>query len=296
MIIERTIPNINNHQIIIQKKPIPQSSNKSLPQLFNTSLFIGSKGRGKTYSLVELLNMYEKSVISDGTFEYKMRVILIAPTAYSSANSIYQTLTSMDKNDIHLEYSDELLQSILDDIKSRKDDFQEFLNYKKAYDHFKKVKNPNKIKSEDLSILETYDFQKPEEIFGDVKPEVNWIIFDDLIGTGAFNKKAKSLITNLTIKHRHLFCNLIFTTQSFKQIPATIRINIDIFAIFKSASYNEILNKIYEDLSGYLKYDEFKELYEYATKDNHDALIIINNSIGGGMDIRMNWNKKLELK
>ena len=110
MIIERTIPNINNHQIIIQKKPIPQSSNKSLPQLFNTSLFIGSKGRGKTYSLVELLNMYEKSVISDGTFEYKMRVILIAPTAYSSANSIYQTLTSMDKNDIHLEHSDELLK------------------------------------------------------------------------------------------------------------------------------------------------------------------------------------------
>lgn len=296
MILEKEVPNINNHKIIIQKKPIPQSSNKSLPLLFNTQLYIGSKGRGKTYALVELLNLYNNSTISDGTFTYKSRVILIAPTAYSSANSIYQTLKSLDSNDIHLEYTDELLQKILDDIKARRDDFQEFLDYKKAYDKFKKSKNPSKLNDEELSLLESYEFEEPEVLFGDKKPEVNWIIFDDLIGTGAFNKKAKSLITNLTIKHRHLHTNLIFTTQSFKQIPATIRTNIDIFVIFKSASYNEILNKIYEDLSGYLKYDEFKELYEHATKDAHDALVIINNSMGGGMDIRRNWGKKLELK
>lgn len=296
MIVEKVVPNISDHKIIIQKKPVPQSSNKSLPLLFNTSLYIGSKGRGKTYSLVELLNMYQNSVISDGNFEYDMRIILIAPTAYSSANSIYQTLKSLDKKDIHLEYSDELLQKILDDIKAKRDNFQKNIDYKLAFDKLKKFKNLNKMEDDELSLLQEFEFEDPETLFGDIKPDINWIIFDDLIGTGAFNKKAKSLITNLTIKHRHLLTNLIFTTQSFKQIPATIRINIDIFAIFKSASYNEILDKIYEDLSGYLKYDDFRELYEYATKDNHDALIIINNSMGGGMDIRKNWDKKLEIK
>lgn len=296
MIVEKAIPNINNHMITIQKKPVPQSSNKSLPLLFNTQLYIGSKGRGKSYSLVSLLNMYENSKISDGTFEYKIRTILIAPTAYSSANSIYQTLKSLDPNDIHLQYSDELLQKILDDIKARKDEFQEFQDYKKVFDKFKKNKNVKKLKNDDLLLLETYEFEPPEQIFGDMKPELNFLIFDDLIGTGAFNKKAKSLLTNLTIKHRHLLTNLIFTTQSFKQIPPTIRTNIDIFVIFKSASYAEILDKIYEDLSGYLKKDEFKELYEYATKDAHDALVIINNSMGKGMDLRRNWDKKLELK
>lgn len=296
MIVEKAVPNISDHKIIIQKKPIPQSSNRSLPSLFNTSLYIGSKGRGKTYSLVELLNMYQNSVISDGNFNYNMRIILIAPTAYSSANSIYQTLKSLDKQDIHLEYSDELLQKILDDIKAKRDNFQTTIDYKLAFDKLKKYKNLDKMSNDELVLLEKYEFENPEILFGDIKPDINWIIFDDLIGTGAFNKKAKSLITNLTIKHRHLLTNLIFTTQSFKQIPATIRINIDIFVIFKSASYNEILDKIYEDLSGYLKYDDFKELYEYATKDNHDALIIINNSINGGMDIRKNWDKKLELK
>lgn len=296
MIVEVPISNVPKVNFQISKRPIPQSSNKNLPLMFNTQLYIGSKGRGKTHSLVSLLSLYEQSIISDGISEYDMRCFLIAPTAYSTANSIYQSLKSLDKDDIHLEYSDELLQKILDDIKARRDDFQEFLDYKKAYDKFKKSKNPSKLNDEELSLLESYEFEDPEVLFGDKKPEVNWIIFDDLIGTGAFNKKAKSLITNLTIKHRHLHTNLIFTTQSFKQIPATIRTNIDIFVIFKSASYNEILNKIYEDLSGYLKYDDFKELYEYATKDSHDALVIINNSMGGGMDIRKNWGKKLELK
>ncbi len=298
MITERIIPNIDDYQIKIKKHPIPQSSNKSLPPLFNTQLYIGSKGRGKTYSLVQLLSMYENSKLSDGISEYNIRTILIAPTAYSTANSIYQTLKSLDKDDIHLEYSDELLQKILDDIKQRKDEYDEFLEYKKAYINFKKIKNVKKLKDEELSLLEQYDYENPDLIFGEKKPNITWLIFDDLIGTGAFNKKAKSLLTNLTIKHRHLLTNLIFTTQSFKQIPPTIRINIDIFVIFKSSSYAEILDKIYEDLSGYLKYDDFKQLYEYATNDAHDALIIMNNSVsnGGKIDIRKNWDKQLELK
>lgn len=298
MIIERQIPNVIDYEIKIKKNPIPQSSNKSLPPLFNTQLYIGSKGRGKTHSLVQLLSMYETSRLNDGLIDYNMRVILIAPTAYSSANSIYQTLKTLDKNDIHLEYTDELLQKILDDIKSKKEHFQEFLEYKKAYNNFKKKKDINNLTDNELSLLEQYEYELPEVIFGNIKPDVNFLIFDDLIGTGAFNKKAKSLLTNLTIKHRHLLTNLIFTTQSFKMIPFTIRSNIDIFVIFKSASYAEILDKIYEDISGYLKYDIFKELYEYATTNSHDALIIMNNSLlsNNRIDIRKNWDKQLEFK
>jgi len=298
MIFEKPLANINDYQIKIKKNPIPQSSNKSLPALFNTQLYIGSKGRGKSYSLVKLLNMYENSIISDGITEFNIRTILIAPTAYSSANSIYQTLKSLNKDDIHLEYTDELLQNILDDIKEKKEEYQEFLKYKTAFNKFKKNKNINKLNDDELSLLEQYEFETPENIFGNKKPDVIFLIFDDLVGTGAFNKKAKSLLTNLTIKHRHLLTNLIFTTQSFKMIPNVIRNNIDIFIIFKSASYNEVLNKIYDDLSGYLSYNNFKELYEHSTKDSHDALIIINNSVsnGGKIDIRKNWDKQLEIR
>lgn len=292
MIVEVPISNVPKVNFQISKKPIPQSSNKNLPLMFNTQLYIGSKGRGKTHSLVSLLSLYEQSIISDGISEYDMRCFLIAPTAYSTANSIYQSLKSLDKDDIYLEYSDEILQGIIDDIKSKADDYQEYLDYKKIYD-----KNLNKLTDEELEELDKFDFKSPEEVFGDIKPNVNFIIFDDLVGTGSFTLKSRSLINNLTIKHRHLKCNLIFTTQGFKQIPPIVRNNIDIYVIFKSASHKEILDKIYQDISGYLTYDDFKELYEHSTDDQHDSLVIINNSMDKkGLDIRKNWDKKLLLK
>jgi len=55
---EIKVNGIDTRPIKINKKPVPQSNNKSLPLLYNTQLYIGSKGRGKTYALVKLLKMY----------------------------------------------------------------------------------------------------------------------------------------------------------------------------------------------------------------------------------------------
>ncbi len=48
-------------------------------------------------------------------------------------------------------------------------------------------------------------------------------------------KNGNSAINNLCIKHRHLQCNLLFTTQYMKAIPPVLRRNVDIFVIFKFA-------------------------------------------------------------
>jgi uncharacterized protein YktA (UPF0223 family) len=296
MIIEKIVDNVDNKPINIKKKNIPQSTNKSLPLLFNTQLYIGSKGTGKSYKLTQLLKFYEQSKIKDEDgIEYDMRVILVCPTASSGANEVYKILKSLDQeNDIHLEYSDELIISILDDIKSKSLEYDDYLEYKKVYDKFRKYKNVEKLETEELQILEEHDFMSPRECYGDIKPIITWIIFDDLIGMGAFNKKAKSIISNLTIKHRHLKTNLIFTTQSFKQIPPVIRTNIDIYCIFKSSSYKEILDKVFEDISGYLTMEQFIELYEHATEERNDCLTIINNSMSKtGIRCYRNWNIEL---
>jgi hypothetical protein len=281
MITEKLVPNINNKPLKVNKKSVPQSTNRSLPMLFNTSLYIGSKGVGKSYKLVSLLKMYEESPIKDDNgIEYEPRIILIAPTAQSGANQVYQLLKYLDQeNDVHTEYSDELMLSILEDIKQKQEEYDEYLLYKQIYKNFMKTKNIDKMDFEELEILEINNFMSPEEIYGIIKPKVNFIIYDDLIGCGCFNKKAKSVITNLCIKHRHLRCNLIFTTQSYKSIPVVIRNNIDIYVIFKSSSYVEIINKIHEEISGYVKLDDFIELYEYSTQERNDALVIINNSM-----------------
>lgn len=299
MIIEKSVDNIDNKPFNIKKKNVPQSTNTSLPMLFNTQLYIGSKGTGKSYKLTQLLKFYENSKIKDEDgIEYKMRTILVCPTATSGANEVYKMLKTLDhENDVYLDYTDDILLKILDDIKTRQFEYDNYLNYKKIFDKFKKIKNIEKLETQELELLESHDFLSPDECFGDIKPTINWIIFDDLIGMGAFNKKAKSLISNLTIKHRHMKCNLIYTTQSFRAIPPLIRSNIDIYCIFKSNSYNEILNKIFEDINAFTSIENFIELYEHATEEKNDCLTIINNSMDKkGVRFFKNWNIELFIK
>lgn len=299
MIVEKVVENIDDKPIIIKKKNVPQSTNKSLPLLFNTQLYIGSKGTGKSYKLTQLLKYYEQSKIKDEDgVEYDMRIILVCPTASSGANEVYKILNSLDQEkDIHLEYTDELLLKILDDVKAKQAEFDKCLQYKKVYKKFSKVKSVDLLETEELMMLEEHDFMSPSDCYGDIKPVITWLILDDLIGMGAFNKKAKSVLSNLTIKHRHLKMNLIFTTQSFKQIPPVIRTNIDIYCIFKSSSYNEVLNKIFEDISGFVTIEDFIELYEHATDEKNDCLTIINNSMEKkGIRFYKNWSLELFVK
>lgn len=297
MIVEKSVNNIDDKPIYVkQKKNAPQSTNTSLPLLFNTQLYIGSKGTGKSYKLTQLLKFYENSKIKDDEgVEYQMRTILICPTASSGANEVYKILNSLDQEkDIYLEYSDEILSDILDDIKIKQTEYDNYLDYKKVFEKFKKVKNIEKLETQELEILESHDFMSPIECFGNVKPTITWFIFDDLIGLGAFSKKSKSLLTNLTIKHRHMKCNLIYTTQSFRAIPPLVRSNIDIYCIFKSNSYNEILNKVYEDISGIITIEDFIELYTHATENKNDCLTVINNSMDKqGAKFYKNWNVEL---
>jgi hypothetical protein len=296
MITEKKVSGINNMPILIKKKNVPQSTNQSLPLMFNTQLYIGSKGTGKTYKLVQLLKLYEDSKIKDNDgIEYEIRTIVIAPTINSGANEVYKSLKSIDfENDVHLEYNDELLLKILDDIKKKDDEFNEYINYKKLFNKFKKIKNIKKLNDDELEILEQNEFMDPDDVFAEVKPKVIFLILDDLVGSGAFSKKSKSVLSNLVIKHRHLKSNLIFTTQSFKAIPSIIRTNIDIYAIFKSSSYDQTLNKIYDDISGFVKKDDFIQLYEYATKQKNDCLTIINNSMAkSGTLFYKNWDTEL---
>jgi len=294
MIIEKPVENIDDKPIYVKKKNIPQSVNKSLPLLFNTQLYIGSKGTGKSYKLIQLLRYYELSKIKDEDgVEYDMRTILISPTANSGANEVYKILKSLDESDIHLTYDDELLEDILDDIKAKQAEYDDYLEYKKIYSKFQKNKDVEKMETKELEKLEANDFMPVK----DVRPNINWIIFDDLIGMGAFNKKAKSVLSNLTIKHRHLKTNLIFTTQAYRQIPPLIRNNIDIYCIFKSNSYNEILNKVYNDVSGVISMPDFLELYEYATNGKNDCLTITNNSMDKrGVKFFKNFSTELFIK
>ena len=297
MIQEIKLNGLNNEPVKTHKKQPPMSINKDLPPCYFTSIFIGSKGSGKTYSVVKLLKNYEKYPIydSDGN-KLVMRVIVFCPTIHSSANPIYETLKYLNEEDIILDYSDYKLLDKLQEIEQEKQFIQEYNEYVEVWKKYMKIDEDMSLLTHDeLLILSKFDFTDPENMR---KPEfkhprINFLVFDDFVGDANAFKKSHSAINNLCIKHRHLQCNLLFTTQYIKAIPPVLRRNLDIFVIFKFANIQSVIEQIYPEISGIIKEEDFEILFEYATKDKHNALIIDQTSKQN--IFKLNWDVALKI-
>ena len=77
-----------------------------------------------------------------------------------------------------------------------------------------------------------------------------------------------------------------------KAIPPVIRRNLDIWVIFKFANAQSVIEHIYPEVSGVVKEDAFLALFEYATFDKHDALIIDQTSTNM---FKLNWDTALKI-
>lgn len=276
MIIEKKLEGFNN-KLKYDVLNYPQCSCGKCFQFYFNSLHIGARQSGKTYSVVQMIKHYEKNKIMKDGVEYKLRTHLISPTI--QANQIYQSLDSLDmKKDIHDDYSDKLLLDILDDIKAEKKQYEKYLLYKKYYEKFNKTPE-NKLEKlydeapEIFILLEEYDYQNPKDIKQEL-PKLNIIIMDDLLGSDAFTKKTKSVLTNAMIKNRHMgvvFCLLV---QSIKAVPKNIRLNCSVFQLASFKNKKVILEDIYEEVSNVIGIDQFEELYDHATAKPYGSLII----------------------
>ena len=272
--------------------PVP--ANASLPRMFFVALFVGSRGSGKTYNCCQLLKMYETHGIKNLKGKpMKQRIILISPT--SAANPVFTCLKHMDMSrDLVENYSDAKLLEVLDDIKNEKEETDSYKVKRKLWNKFRRCKNPEEeLQYEEMMALHASGFQPP-------KPPrypdgvVNFLVLDDLVGSSAFKATGRSALTNLCLKNRHLQINIMICTQNLKAIPKAIRLNTSLFVVFRFASQKVICEDLYEEVSNSLKPEQFCELYEFATKDDHDALIM-DFSQPKETRFKMNWHTVIRL-
>ena len=155
MIQEIKLNGLDNKPIKTTKKPPPRSINENFPPCYFTSIFIGSKGSGKTYSLIKLLKNYEKYPIYDNEgHKLEMRVIVFCPTIMSTANPIYDTLKYLDEDDIIMDYSDDKLLNKLDEIEKEKEEIEDYKKYVEVWKKFIKIdENINLLLPDELLIL-----------------------------------------------------------------------------------------------------------------------------------------------
>ena len=145
--------------------------------------------------------------------------------------------------------------------------------YAKAYKIFEKNDNINLIDPQYLILLHEYDFEHylniPQPKYKHLT--IVFIILDDLIGENKVFKQ-QSLINNITIKHRHLGINLVFTSQNPRSIPNIIRNNRNLTQFFP----------FFPDLcfSRFQKWEKFNNFFPIL-RSNFPMWPMAKNCLGG---------------
>jgi len=244
---------------------------EATPKLYFLLLALGSRGSGKTYKICELIKMYENFGLYLKGKKVDIRTILVSPTYH--ANPVYTSLKSLDKSDIYEHYSDDILDSILNDIKQEKLNTDEYKIKKKIWNKFLKVKHIDELDHHELIELEMMGYHppKPPKYPNSV---VNFCLFDDCVGSSMLKSCGPSKFTKFCIANRHVNCNVIIMAQGIKNIPRVIRSNTSVFVIFKFASAKVITDDLWTEISNTTSLEDFEKLFEFATRNDHDALVI----------------------
>ena len=155
----------------------------------------GKTGSGKSTALIRMLKAYCDS----GVFQ---KVILISPTAAYDAKYKMLPLT-----DVYEDYSDELLNDIMEEQKTDMEDYKQTEEDIKLYDKF--MRGRRMTKKELLRLYTmlnpmTEEFEKPVQQFD--KLPFTAVILDDLGGTTAF-RNGNNALNSIVCKSRHYLTN-----------------------------------------------------------------------------------------
>ena len=293
----------------------PQSNNPDLPPLYNIVLSASTKGSGKTYNAVLLLENYEEAGFKAETGEpVQMRTIWVSGgTARSKQNAILDTLKSLRKEDrIDVEDDiDEKLQQIYDDLLAEKLAIEEYNKYSSLYERYMNAKDFRNITDEELLLLFEKEFidpaedpTRPMDEDGNIlyQPRAVFLVLDDLISTDAFSTKKNNFINRLCVKSRHdsdELCpiNLFIISQNLKSIPALIRRQSDIFVLLKNSNKEAIVDAISAEIGSHFTKEQVLKAYEYTSEIPYGALILdIHKATKDTHRMKLGWDNLLDLE
>lgn len=270
----KKLKDFDNKPIKYKHLNYPQSKNLDLPRNYFTALFIGQTGTGKTHALIKLLKYYEDFPPYDNDSNLiPQRIILFSPTYQS--NPEFKVLKNLSEDDVIEEYSDKLLQEIIDDIKTVKEEAEHYQDLLKAYKKFLRV-SVEGLTNKELLLLYSINFEPSNIIEPRFKINpVNHLIFDDLVCTSAY--KQNGLLSQYTTKCRHLGINIYCLAQSVSQITRLIRTQSRLLILYRYNS-KSVVDDIYELVSSTFTPEEFQNLYLTITEEKYNFLTIDNTS------------------
>jgi hypothetical protein len=241
----------------------------------------GKTGSGKSTAVIHMLKAYTDNKVFQ-------KMILISPTA---AYDEKYKLLPMDG--VHEDYSDQLLEDIMEEQKEDIEQYKETEENIKLYKKF--VNSTTKTRFTKDELLRLYNMLDP--MTGEIsEPYQEYdklpymaVILDDLGGTPAF-RNGNNFLNSIVCKSRHYLTNFFICVQHPYQCPRALRSQCSHTIIFQTKD-KKLLEELARENCSHLTPNEFIQLFQHATAGTHDFMLcdFKNN------EVRKNFDEILSL-
>lgn len=267
--------------LLIKPIPVPDGSehppppNELLPIHEFTMGLIAPKGKGKTTTIINLLEFYSgyfhkifilsPTVKSDVKWEYAKKLKVLAQNTPLKKWIIGMANPPSVNSPIQPRPVDKRLAEIMEEMES----FQEEIPEEWFFHGNEVVKAVRKMLDRNKEIVDLLHEN------GKMKTMADRILLicDDQVGSDLFSGPFKKYFVGANTRHRHHSASIIMVSQGYKEIPKTIRTGWTCLLIYKIGNMKEI-EVIYEEFPMDLNWDDWYALYMAATEEKHDFLFI----------------------
>jgi len=256
--------NVPRHPLDIHKLPLKEG----VPKPPILGIFVGKRGQGKTVTATRLLHYYTHQ--TPEVFQKEL-VFVISPTAESQQHlwdhigceeeNVYAASNHVDVKNI--------IDSIIDILKSKKEKYDEDQEYITAYKTL--------MKGGTLTMRQEFLLDQR-----DCEPLTNpepWprpvLLLDDLSHMKVMDK---AWFISLCLRHRHVAggvsLSILMLVQSLRGgVARVIRQNCSLIILY-STHDQTAKDDLYAECSHLLDKDEFMALFEHATDERHDFMSV----------------------
>jgi hypothetical protein len=267
----------------------PQSPIEDLPREFFVSLFVGSRGSGKTFSACHLLRMYEKHGLWFEGTRVPMRVIVFSPT-YTANKPFFDCLREVfdPVHDLYEAYDEDTMHALHVSLNKEKRESVDYLDKLDAWKQALRAKNLEDLPFEiqlELNAMGWIAPQPPKYPYG----RANFLLMDDMIGSSAY-KQGKSEFTSFLLRCRHLQTNVLCMVQNMKSVPKAVRQNASVFVLFRNANAKVVAEDLYDEVSASYTLPQFQALYQYAIDSDQHACLVIDTTQPRERQLKIGWS------
>lgn len=243
---------------------LPPLESRYLSRLPTVFAAIGSTGSGKTYITLSLIKLLRRE-------GHCTKLYVICPTLAS--NVLYTAVIDPQVDRVYTDINKvyEALEDVQKDCLAESDLYRQKLEYQIA---LKRFTAGEPVDAAQEALLEQFGWKENVRV---TRP-APILVLDDVSHSKVYSTSTKNPLTNTVLRGRHvgdgLGLSIMLIAQTWTSgIPRAMRQQLTHACIFRTESAKEI-KAIAEEVSSFIRYEDFLAIFDQLTKDKHSYMFI----------------------